>query len=540
MPRILKAADLFCGAGGTSSGAEASGAARVLCAVNHWSVAVETHAANFPAAKHINSRLDEAHPSECGKIDLLFASPECTHHSRARGGRPTSDQQRAGAWDLMRWIEFHRPGWIVVENVREFRDWGPVGRNGRPLVSHRGRSFDAWLAAIAAAGYRVDHRLLNAADFGAATSRERLFVIARKGNRPPVWPDPTHGRRAGGELPGMGLQQWRAAAEIIDWSIPCPSVFVRAKPLADKTLARIEAGLRRFVGPFVAELRRNYTGRSIDVPAATITTSGAHHGLAVPFQFQGIGLGAGRTREAGEPVPTIVAARENHGLAVPYMVPFFGERNGQPPRSHDAGDPLPTVTNQGAGGVAVPFLSAFHCGPDSNQRNYNLDGQIPVIDTSNRYGLALPYLADVNHSGPDHRTASPGDPLATVTATRGKAVVVPFVVSYYGNGNGDALGVHRPLGTVTTKDRCGLVYAIVETAPAIEPRSDGERRLVDTMRELGVVDVGFRMLSNPELAAAQGFPRDYIFAGNKGDVTRQIGNAVCPPVAEAITRAIAG
>lgn len=500
--RTLLAADLFCGAGGTSSGAESSGAARVVCAVNHWSVAVETHAANFPRAKHINSRLDEASPSECPRIDLLFASPECTHHSRARGGKPTSDQQRAGAWDLLRWVEFHRPTWLVVENVREFRDWGPVGGNGRPLASKRGRLFDAWTTALRACGYTLDDRLLNAADFGAPTSRERLFVVARKGNRAPVWPEPTHARRPGGELPGLGLPRWRAAAEIVDWSIPCPSVFLRPRPLADKTLARIEAGLRRFVGPFVAELRRNSTSRSIHDPAATITTSGAHHALAVPFQFAPQSRGV--PQHLTNPVPTLTTTNSPL-LAVPFLTPFFGERPGQDPRSHALDEALPAVTGQGAGGLAVPFLAEAGHG-----------------DNGDRHG----------------RTAPLHQSLRTLTASNSKAVVVPFVVSYYGNG--EALDLRRPLGTVTTHDRCGLVHAIIECAPAIVPRTAGERQLVATMRELGVADIGFRMLSNPELAAAQGFPADYLFRGTKTEVTRQIGNAVCPPVAEAITRAIAG
>ena len=393
MTRILRAADLFCGAGGTSQGAEQSGAAKVVCAVNHWQTAVDTHSANFPHAQHINSRLDQVNPGECPKIDLLFASPECTHHSRARGGRPTSDQHRSGAWDLMRWIEYHRPSYLVVENVPEFREWGPVGKDGRPLAKFRGRFFESWVQAIQAAGYKVDHQLLNAADFGAATSRTRLFVIARKGNRNPRFPESTHSQRAGGELPGMAMKRWRAAAEIIDWSIPCKSVFARKQPLKDNTLLRIEAGLRRFVEPFVVVLRNNQTAAAMD------------------------------------------------------------------------------------------------------------------------------------------------NPLAVATTKRGQAVCVPFVITYYANGR--AYPVTDPLCTISTRDRCGLAMAIIETCPSIEPRSEGERRLLATMQELGVADIGFRMLANPELSAAQGFPAEYIFHGNKGDVTKQIGNAVCPDVADAITRELA-
>lgn len=574
--RKLSAADLFCGAGGTSSGAESSGAARVVCAVNHWDIAVQTHSRNFPDARHINSRLDQVNPSECPKIDLLFASPECTHHSRARGGKPTSDQQRAGAWDLMRWVEHHRPSWIVVENVREFRDWGPVSENGIPLASKRGAFFNAWTSAIAAAGYRVEDAILNAADFGAATSRERLFVVARKGNRRPLFPEPTHGKHAGGELPGMGVAPWRAAAEIIDWSIPCRSVFLRSKPLADKTLARIEAGLRRFVGPVVIPFLGERDGQSprshevgcplpavttangkglsvpfhfsnqacgaakgVEDPTSTLTGTGGIH-LAVPFQFQGIGLGAGRSRNIGDVVPTILATRENHGVAVPFLCGCGGRAGQSPPT--DCHAPTGTLTTKADRCVAVPFISSFHGGSDGNQRNYDPSGQLPVIDTQNRYAVTVPFLADVNHGESwGNRTQPLDGPLGTLTTSRGKAVCVPFLVSYFGEGSGKTgRAIERPFPAITTKDRCGLVYAVVECAPLIEARSEGERKLIETMRELGVADIGFRMLSNPELSLAQGFRPDYWFAGTKADVTRQIGNSVSPPVAEAITRSLAG
>ena len=487
----LRSADLFCGAGGTSQGAEEAGA-KVVFAVNHWDIAVQTHSANFPGAKHVNSRLNLVRPGECPPIDLLFASPECTHHSRARGGKPTSDQQRAGAWDIMPWIEHHRPSFIVIENVREFEQWGPVA-NGKPMVSRRGAFFQAWVKAIEAAGYTVDWQILNAADYGAATSRERLFVAARKGRRQPKWPEPTHGKTVGGELAGMQLARWRAAMEIIDWSIPCRSVFARVKPLADMTLARIEAGLRKFVGPFVDRLRSNGTADDLGSPLSTITASGKHHGFAVPFQYQGIGLGAGRSRSVEGPIPTIVAARENHGLAVPLILAT------------------------GSGGVARI-----------------VEQPIPTIVTSDGTSLSVPFIAEMRHQ---NRPRDPQtEPLGTLTTGNNHAVCIPFVVSYYGNG--DALPIDRPLGTITTKDRCGLVTAIVELAPSIEARSDGERLLIATMQELGVADIGFRMLANHELSAAQGFPSDYIFHGTKTDVTRQIGNSVSPPVARAITQAL--
>lgn len=452
MTRPMTAADLFCGAGGTSCGAESTGAARVAFALNHWATAVETHSRNFPHATHVNSRLDQTSPGECGRVDLLFASPECTHHSRARGGRPTSDQQRSGAWDVMKWIEHHRPSWVVVENVVEFEQWGPVSDKGIPLVSKRGAFFHAWVCAIEAAGYVVDWRHLNAADFGAATSRNRLFVVARKGRRAPVFPEPTHQRNRGRTLPGMERPSWRTAAEVIDWTLPCPSIFGRKRPLADKTIARIEAGLRRFVGPFVAswtntQSQSNYE-YSPDRPLPTVLTK-AHMGLAVPYTVE-----------------------VNHG-------------------GHDS-------------------------------RTATLDAPIGTASCKNGRGLAVPYVCGCGARDGDSPPSSLTRPLNTIVTKDAKCLAVPFLTHFYGNSG--ASPIADPVDTITTVDRHSLAVA----------------SLVKTMHELHVVDIGFRMLQNHELAAAQGFPGDYVFCGSKADITRQIGNSVSPPVAAAITRAIAG
>lgn len=168
-----KCIDLYCGAGGTSEGAESTGEVEVVFGLNHWDVAVQTHSANFPHAKHVNSRVDLTSPGEAPRHDIFFASPECTHHSNARGGKPTSDQQRAGAWDIMPWLEYHRPSFAVIENVKEFASWGPVGRNGRPLVKFKGRTFSAWLMAIESMGYRVEHGVLNARITSSMGTRAR-------------------------------------------------------------------------------------------------------------------------------------------------------------------------------------------------------------------------------------------------------------------------------------------------------------------------------------------------------------------------------
>lgn len=538
MARSLEAADLFCGAGGTSIGAEQSGAAKVRFAVNHWDVAVQTHAANFPGAKHINSRLDQVKPGECPRINLLFASPECTHHSRARGGRPTSDQQRAGAWELLPWLHHHRPAFMVVENVVEFQEWGPVGENGRPLQKYKGRLFSAWLQAIQAEGYTVDYARLNAADFGAATSRERLFVIARKGNRSPVFPDPTHARNPGRALPGLQRLPWRAAAEIIDWGIPCPSIFARVRPLADKTLARIEAGLRRFVEPFVVTLRSTTgamgTGGTVrdlhGEPIGTLTT-GRNHAIAVPFtaQWDNQTGGGSYSRPVDGPLATFVT-KANQGLCMPLVMSTLGGGV-----ARDAGQPGPTITAHGGMNFIVPYLGEA---PGQAPRTHALGDVLPAVTASNPKGLAVPYISFAKHG--DLRTADLQKPLGTITGKNGAGVAVPFLCQHYSSG-GQWSGIDSPVPTIPTVDRHGLTIATIDPCclawPA--PHSDAMASLQRTMRELGVADIGFRMLQNHELAAAQGFPASYIFHGNKSQVTRQIGNSVSPDVARAITEALA-
>lgn len=442
----LRAADLFCGAGGTTTGAELSGCVRVALAVNHWRTAVQTHSANHPDVRHICAEIDMVDPRDfVGMgIDVLLASPECVFHSNARGGLPVDDQRRATAWCVPRWAEVLRPKWIVVENVREFENWAPLGSDNRPLKSKKGHIFNAWIATLRAINYHVEWKLLNAADFGGATKRVRLFVVARRGQstKPIPWPAITHTK-----------EKWATAASIIDWSLPCPSIFNRKRPLADKTLRRIEAGIRKFVHS--------------------------------PFQFKAIGRNPGQTKSILDPLPTIVATRENHA-------------------------------------IVCPFVSTFHNGVDGHNRNYGIDEPLPVQDTQNRHGLVSPFLMDVNHGGDADRSSTVNQPLGTLTVKNGKSLVLPFLTEYFGNGG--ARSIESPVSTITTKHRHGL--AIVQ--------------LVETMKELGMHDIGFRMLEPHELAAAQGFPRGYEIYGSKADQVKQIGNSVHTFVAKAICEAIGG
>jgi len=490
----LKAADLFCGAGGTTAGlyraAMSVGYDEVeLLAINHWDVAIATHVSNHPSAKHLCENLDNVDPRKAvpsGRLDLMVASPECVHHSNARGGRPMNDQSRASAWHICRWAEALYIDSILVENVPEFHSWGPLGANGRPIKTLKGALFQNFLDALRALGYSVEHRLLNAADYGDATSRTRLFVMARRGRKRIEWPKPSH--TVDGESTLFGpTQKWRAAREVIDWKLQGQSIFSRRRPLAPKTLARIAAGMKKLNGidlePFLVVLRGTSKTSSVNRPLPTITGGGRHFGLCEPFILPQFSTLDGRSVD--RPLNTITTTSRGIGLVEPFIVPFFGEGKGQKPRFHSVKAPLPAVTSHGAGGLVEPFLVTVNHG-DGEEKNAS-----------------------------DRRVHDINDPHPTVTSRRGTALVEPMLMKYYGTGI--AKGVDEPLDTVTTKQRFGLV----------EPVFDGYR-----------LDIRFRMLQNHELAAAQGFDPKYQFSGNKSEVTKQIGNAVPVNLAESLVAAL--
>ena len=291
---MTRIADLFCGGGGETRGivqAAASAGLRLdLAAVNHWQVAIETHKLNFPDARSYCQDLATLNPLDVfaprDRVDLLWASPECTHHSIARGGRPRSDQSRASAWLILKWLSELYVRRVILENVPEFVSWGPLGADGKPLASKKGATFNAFVAALRAMGYTVEWQILCAADYGDPTTRRRLFLQAARGGARILWPEPTHARE-----PGLfGAKPWRSAGEIIDWSIRGQSIFDRKRPLAPATLSRIRAGIRRYWGkwaqPFITAIDNNSSGLdraySLDEPLRTITTEN-RFALVEPF-----------------------------------------------------------------------------------------------------------------------------------------------------------------------------------------------------------------------------------------------------------------
>jgi DNA (cytosine-5)-methyltransferase 1 len=292
----INAADLFCGAGGTSTGfvqaCKNLGFQPHLTAVNHWEVAIKTHRANHEEFHHICSPLEDVLPNDAhaGKVDVLFASPECTHFSRARGGRPVLDQKRSTAWWVIEWIKAKQPSYVVVENVAEFLKWGPISE-GQPIKELAGTHFEEWFSAFADLGYHAEYRILNSADFGAPTSRSRFFLIAASTGEPIPWPSPTH-RNSKDKL-NPDLPVWNSVRSCIDFSITGESIYGRKRPLAPKTLRRIEVGLERYGGkfaePFLIVLRNHMAAQSLGDPAKTITAGGGHLGLVEPvlIKFHG-------------------------------------------------------------------------------------------------------------------------------------------------------------------------------------------------------------------------------------------------------------
>jgi DNA (cytosine-5)-methyltransferase 1 len=499
--------DNFAGGGGTSTGIELATGRPVDIASNHDPFAILMHKTNHPYTKHFQEdvfKIDPVAVCHGQKVGLAWFSPDCKHFSRAKGSTPVSKKIRGLAWIVLRWAAKVRPRVIILENVPEFETWGPV-RRGRPVKSKEGQTFKKWISQLNSLGYTIEYRRLRACDFGAPTSRERFFLIARCDGRPIVWPKPTHGRPDSARVKSGELRLWRTTAEIIDWSLPCPSVFdssseiaekynIKAvRPLADKTLRRVAKGIQKFVlqnqKPYIVEC--NHSGEG----------------------FRGQPLNA----------------------------------------------PLTTITGKLGCGLVMPFLTQYHSYKDQDVRGQAIASPLQTVDASNRYALVTASLVQLNRhcSG-----GSLDEPLHTITAGGGHhCLMTGFLEKYYGQGVGQIL--NAPLGTVVSKDRFGLVQIKIEKA--VSGTSCGRWPLIRELLNrfcgytLGpddilvftidgedyiITDIGLRMLTPRELYSAQGFPPDYIidhdYLGHRYPKKEQVarcGNAVPPPFAFALVRA---
>jgi DNA (cytosine-5)-methyltransferase 1 len=388
-------------------------------AINHSPEAVAMHRLNHPNTQHYCEDVWQVDPVEAtgGRpVGLAWFSPDCTHFSKAKGGKPRSKKIRGLAWVVYRWAKAVRPRVICLENVEEFADWGPLLDDGRPCPIRRGMTFRRWWRQLENLGYELDARELRACDYGAPTSRKRLFIVARCDGRPIRWPDATH---------GPGRTPYRTAAECIDWSIPCPSIFERRKPLADATLRRIARGVMRYVvnarQPFIVHLDHQSSpssGQSPAEPLTTVTTK-ARHLLVAPTLVQtGYGERPGqapRSLDIEAPLGTVVAGGQKHALVAAFLARHYG---GHENDGADLRQPMHTITTQDHHALVFAFLQAYY---GNEREGRSLLDPMGTVVTKDRFGLVMVkgeqhYIADIGMRmlEPRELFAAQGFPASTI------------------------------------------------------------------------------------------------------------------------------
>lgn len=553
--------DSFAGGGGASLGiAWALGRAPDV-AINHDPLAIAMHAANHPSTRHLTEDVWKANPRAVtrGKpVSLLWASPDCKHFSRAKGSRPVEKRIRSLAWVVVRWAKETRPACIILENVREFAEWGPLvplhacrecewrGTEGQarlgsprggfscprcgarrlrqtdrhvPDERRKGITFRRWVGQLKNLGYQVEWRSLNAADFGAPTHRRRLFLVARCDGAPIVWPEPTHGdpRKLDATPLFARLKPWRTAAECIDFSLPCPSIFERSRPLKEATMRRIAEGIRRYVLEAAEPFIVGVGGRAAQSPPTPLssplgTVTGKNdQALVLPFVVPITHAGRRRPHSLGEPLLTVTSARRGEfALIAPTLIQIgYGERAGQAPRVPGLDKPLGAAV---AGGCKHALVAAFLSRHFGGSVGTELGGPSPTETARAHSSLIVANLIHLNHGGKTWNDVR--EPLRTVTTAPHAALVYSFLVRYFGTAIGQ--NVTEPLYTITGKDRFGLVLVQVGGQP------------------FAIVDIGMRMLTPRELARAQGFPDTYLLNGTKTSQVARIGSSVCPVMARVL------
>lgn len=531
--------DNFAGGGGASTGIELATGKSVDIAINHDPEAIRMHKANHPNTKHYCEDVWQVDPVKACKghpVGLAWFSPDCKHFSKAKGGKPKDKFIRGLAWVACRWAGLVRPRVIMLENVEEFKTWGPLNRGHHPIKAKQGKTFEKFVQQLQNLGYEVQFRELVAANYGAPTMRKRFFMIARCDGNPILWPEPTHAPRDSEEVKAGLLKPYVGAYTQIDFSRPCPSIFdtsqeikekygIRAvRPLAPKTMERIARGLKKFV---------------LDNPE--------------PFIIQCNHGGKRRPNDIREPMPTITG-KHGYGIVEPTLTPYMGTNTTNHPGGN-CKDPIHTITTGNQQCLITPTLIQYHSETAKGEvRGQTIEDPIMTVDGSNRYGLVTSFLHKYYDGGYKGAGDSIKNPLPTVTAwdhnslitanliqmnnhCDGKDIRQPlptitagdghfgevraFLIKYYGDATGQ--DIKNPLDTITSRDRFGLVTI------------DGT--------DYQIVDIGLRMLEPRELYGCQGFPEDYIidhdFEGHtypRSEQVRRCGNSVCPPLPAAMVR----
>ncbi len=569
--------DNFAGGGGASTGIEIATGMAVAIAINHDPAAILMHKTNHPYTEHLQASVWDVDPKTVCRgrpVGLAWFSPDCKHFSKAKGAALVDRKIRGLAWITLRWAAKVRPRVIILENVEEFQTWGPV-RKGKPVKKLAGTTFRKFIDQLTELGYTVEYRELIAADYGAPTSRKRFYMVARCDGKPIVWPKPTHSKTG-----ADGLPKWRCASEIIDWSLPCPSVFASkaqimdkyglkaVRPLAKNTMRRIIRGVDKFTirsgKPFIVQQKFQNAAQNIEKPLTTVTAVGAHElckPLLAPVTVTNTSNSVGGT--VGAPVHTVTTAG-NQMLVTPFLAECNHSGGGHIAPVTDAHK---TITAKHTGGIVAPALIQYHTEQTEHVRASGLGTPINTVDASNRYGLTCANLVEYYTGG---RPLDVQDPMHTVTSHDREAVVAAHVVKFKGDDVGTSPS--EPLQTVTAsagkKRACsGGTFAVCKAYLAKMHGGDelGHwpeiRALLNEfcgyaladddvlLLEIGgalyyIADIGLRMLSPRELYNAMGFPPDYIidrdYEGHEYKKSAQVarcGNAVCPPVASALVRA---
>ncbi|WP_438391136.1 DNA cytosine methyltransferase [Caballeronia sp. DA-9] len=557
--------DNFAGGGGTSEGLEQAFGRPVDIAINHDPQALAMHAANHPRTKHLCESVWDVDPIKVTNnqpVGLVWLSPDCKHFSKAKGGKPVEKKIRGLAWVTLRWAAKCKPRVIMLENVEEFKTWGPLvidaDGNAKPDSAKKGKTFDSFVRQLREHGYNVEHRELRASDFGTPTIRKRFFLVARRDGIPIVWPAPTHGAPDKIGVKSGKLQPWRTAAECIDWSAPCPSIFERNRPLAEATLRRIAKGIMRYVvnspSPFlVGQGGPIYAGKPVTVaqPFGTLTTEN-HRSLVVPSIVPVTHQGGDRNEAIDEPMRTITGAHrgEKALMAATLVQTGYGEREGQAPRALDIEKPLGTVVS---GTSKHALVSAFLAKHYTGVVGSDLEEPTGTVTSTDHHSLVSACLVGVGARAGQSRPRGIEEPTATVTAKYDTALVTSNLIKL--RGTSTAAATDEPLATVSAGGQHHaevraflLSYYGTDQAPQL----DGPLATVTSRDRFGlvtihgqdyqIVDIGLRMLMPRELFRAQGFPEHYIIGDDaaqglqltKSAQVRMCGNSVCPPMAKAL------
>jgi DNA (cytosine-5)-methyltransferase 1 len=532
--------DNFAGGGGASTGIELATGYSVDIAINHDPEAIKMHRANHPNTEHYCENVWAVDPVKACKghpVGLAWFSPDCKHFSKAKGGKPKDKNIRGLAWVALRWAGLVRPRVIMLENVEEFKTWGPLNRRHHPIKSKQGKTFEKFVQQLTNLGYKVEFRELIAADYGAPTMRKRFFMIARCDGKPIVWPEPTHAPVDSEEVKKGLLKPYVGAYTQLDFSLPCPSIFdtseeikekygIRAvRPLAQKTMDRIARGLKKFVldnpEPFIIQCNHGGERRPNDIREPMPTITGKHgYGIVEPYMVQigQTGFTKDRSKDVREPLTTIVSKNE-HCLISPTLIQYHSETSKDGVRGQTIEDPIMTVDSSNRYGLVTSFLHKYYDGGYKGAGE-TVENPLPTVTAWDHNSVVTANLIQMNNhcDGKDIR-----QPLPTITAGDGHfGEVRAFLIKYYGDATGQ--DIEKPLDTVTTKDRFGLV-----TIEGVDYQ---------------IVDIGLRMLEPKELYGCQGFPDDYIidhdYTGKtypRSEQVRRCGNAVCPPIPAALVRA---